>query len=271
MYASSVFLEEGPASFHLDLLEPLLAQGVTKVKVRVGPEWRADLETLASLRARARARRGADGRRQRDLHAPDGDGGRQEAARTRAWCGSRSRCRRAPAPASRRWRRRRPCRSPTASTSSACDEAIDAMRRGRLHVLQPDASTCGGLARGTANGGRGGGVRGAGRAARVRRTDLAGGQPPPRRHGAGDPPRRVPTDAGRGVVDVRARHRAAVRRRSSTASCPFRTARDSASSSTRTPWTATRTVRPGSASPARWVACPTVSSATDDVRDRSVR
>ena len=38
-------------SFHLELLDPLLAQGVTKVKVRVGPEWRRDLDTLASLRA----------------------------------------------------------------------------------------------------------------------------------------------------------------------------------------------------------------------------
>jgi L-alanine-DL-glutamate epimerase-like enolase superfamily enzyme len=51
IYASSVFLEEGPAGFHLDLLQPLLDRGVTMVKVRVGPEWRPDLSTLAEIRA----------------------------------------------------------------------------------------------------------------------------------------------------------------------------------------------------------------------------
>jgi L-alanine-DL-glutamate epimerase-like enolase superfamily enzyme len=51
VYASSVFLEEGPAAWHLDLLGPLLDRGVTMVKVRVGPEWRADLQVLADLRA----------------------------------------------------------------------------------------------------------------------------------------------------------------------------------------------------------------------------
>jgi L-alanine-DL-glutamate epimerase-like enolase superfamily enzyme len=50
VYASSVFLEEGPAAWHLDLLRPLLERGVTMVKVRVGPDWRPDLETLAELR-----------------------------------------------------------------------------------------------------------------------------------------------------------------------------------------------------------------------------
>jgi len=51
VYASSVFLEEGPAEWHRDLLQPLLDRGVTMVKVRVGPEWRADLATLSALRA----------------------------------------------------------------------------------------------------------------------------------------------------------------------------------------------------------------------------
>jgi len=51
IYASSVFLEEGPAGWHLDLLQPLLDRGVTMVKVRVGPEWRPDLSTLAEIRA----------------------------------------------------------------------------------------------------------------------------------------------------------------------------------------------------------------------------
>jgi D-galactarolactone cycloisomerase len=52
VYASSVFLEEGPAAWHHELLSPLLDRGVTMVKVRVGPEWRPDLATLAELRGR---------------------------------------------------------------------------------------------------------------------------------------------------------------------------------------------------------------------------
>ena len=50
VYASSAFLEEGPAQFHADLLAPLLERGVRKVKVRTGPEWEADLSVLAELR-----------------------------------------------------------------------------------------------------------------------------------------------------------------------------------------------------------------------------
>jgi D-galactarolactone cycloisomerase len=51
VYASSVFLEEGPAAWHRELLAPLLDRGVTMVKVRVGPEWRPDLAKLAELRS----------------------------------------------------------------------------------------------------------------------------------------------------------------------------------------------------------------------------
>ncbi len=51
VYASSVFLEEGTAGWHLELLAPLLERGVSMVKVRIGPEWRPDLATLGELRA----------------------------------------------------------------------------------------------------------------------------------------------------------------------------------------------------------------------------
>lgn len=51
VYASSVFLEEGPAHWHADLLAPVLERGVRLVKVRVGPEWQADLVTLSELRS----------------------------------------------------------------------------------------------------------------------------------------------------------------------------------------------------------------------------
>jgi len=50
VYASSVFLEEGDAAWHRELLGPLLDRGVRMVKVRVGPEWRADVATLEALR-----------------------------------------------------------------------------------------------------------------------------------------------------------------------------------------------------------------------------
>ena len=51
VYASSVFLEEGSAAWHHGMLEPWLDRGVRMVKVRIGPEWRQDLETLRALRA----------------------------------------------------------------------------------------------------------------------------------------------------------------------------------------------------------------------------
>lgn len=50
VYASSTFLEEGTADWHLQMLQPLLDRGVRMVKVRVGPEWQDDLSTLAELR-----------------------------------------------------------------------------------------------------------------------------------------------------------------------------------------------------------------------------
>lgn len=49
VYASSAFLEEGPVEHHLDLLRPLLDRGVRKVKVRTGPQWRSDVATLRDL------------------------------------------------------------------------------------------------------------------------------------------------------------------------------------------------------------------------------
>ena len=50
IYASSAFLEEGPAPYHAELLAPLLERGVRKVKVRTGPDWQADLVVLGELR-----------------------------------------------------------------------------------------------------------------------------------------------------------------------------------------------------------------------------
>lgn len=50
VYASGAFLEEGPVGWHLEILAPLLERGVRLVKVRVGPEWQRDVETLAELK-----------------------------------------------------------------------------------------------------------------------------------------------------------------------------------------------------------------------------
>ena len=50
VYASIGFLEEGPAQQHLDGIAPLLDRGVSKVKTRIGPDWRRDLATLTELR-----------------------------------------------------------------------------------------------------------------------------------------------------------------------------------------------------------------------------
>ena len=52
LYASSVFLGEGDADWHLDLLGPLLAAGVRAVKLRIGVDWQSDLQTLAAIRDR---------------------------------------------------------------------------------------------------------------------------------------------------------------------------------------------------------------------------
>jgi D-galactarolactone cycloisomerase len=50
VYASSAFLEEGPAEHHHAILAPLLERGVRMVKVRTGPDWQRDIATLRSLR-----------------------------------------------------------------------------------------------------------------------------------------------------------------------------------------------------------------------------
>ncbi|HET6914832.1 MAG TPA: mandelate racemase/muconate lactonizing enzyme family protein [Acidimicrobiales bacterium] len=50
VYASTGFLEECDAEAQLRRLAPLLDRGVKRVKVRIGPSWRDDLETLSELR-----------------------------------------------------------------------------------------------------------------------------------------------------------------------------------------------------------------------------
>lgn len=145
VYASSVFLEEGKAAFHADLLAPLLERGVSKVKVRVGPDWESDLATLAELRALLdpRVQLMVDGSEiftlptaldvADALHAL-GVRWFEEPLPQGARAGIEELARRSPVPIA------------YGEHLFGADEAIDAMRRGQLQVLQPDASTCGGLA-----------------------------------------------------------------------------------------------------------------------------
>ncbi|MGD9703194.1 MAG: mandelate racemase/muconate lactonizing enzyme family protein [Acidimicrobiia bacterium] len=145
VYASSVFLEEGPASFHADLLAPLLARGVSKVKLRVGPDWATDLTTLGELRAMLdpTVQLMVDGSEIFTLPTA------LEVAEALHRIGVR--WFEEPLPQSARAgieALAAASRVPIAYGEHlfGTDEAIDAMRRGQLQVLQPDASTCGGLA-----------------------------------------------------------------------------------------------------------------------------
>jgi D-galactarolactone cycloisomerase len=145
VYASSVFLEEGPASFHLQLLDPLLAQGVTKVKVRLGPDWRRDLDTLGELRAALHpgVEVMVDGSESFTLPTAQ-EIARQLQALGVTWFEE-------PLPqTARQGIEALAAASPVPIAYGehlfGLDEAIEAMQRRRLHVLQPDASTCGGLA-----------------------------------------------------------------------------------------------------------------------------
>ena len=50
VYASGTFLAEGAADFHVKLFEPCLNRGVRACKVRLGIDYKRDLDTLRSIR-----------------------------------------------------------------------------------------------------------------------------------------------------------------------------------------------------------------------------
>ncbi|MEM9034430.1 MAG: mandelate racemase/muconate lactonizing enzyme family protein [Actinomycetota bacterium] len=145
VYASGAFLEEGDADHHLVRLQPLLDRGVRKVKLRTGPEWQRDLDTLAEVRralgpdvelmidasetytlptARRLAERLAD-LDVRWIEEPLPQGAR---------AGLESLVEHSPVPVA------------YGEHLFGTDEAIEAMRRRQLDVLQPDAATAGGIA-----------------------------------------------------------------------------------------------------------------------------
>ncbi|MGZ4673784.1 MAG: mandelate racemase/muconate lactonizing enzyme family protein [Ilumatobacteraceae bacterium] len=144
VYASSVFLEEGDAAWHLDLLSPLLERGVRMVKVRVGPSWVADMKTLTELRVRLGAdiELMVDGSEIFTLPTAS-EIARQLAALDVRWfeeplpqgerAGIEALVRRSPVPIA------------YGEHLFGRDDTLDALRREQLDILQPDASTAGGL------------------------------------------------------------------------------------------------------------------------------
>ncbi|HWL45836.1 MAG TPA: mandelate racemase/muconate lactonizing enzyme family protein [Ilumatobacter sp.] len=144
VYASCGFLEEGPAEHHFEVLRPLLERGIRKVKVRTGPEWRSDLDTLRKLQSMlgagielmvdasetytlptARALAGALTEfdvRWIEEPLPQGERAGIEALVAHS-----------PVPVA------------YGEHLFGLDEALDAMRRRQLDVLQPDAATAGGI------------------------------------------------------------------------------------------------------------------------------
>jgi L-alanine-DL-glutamate epimerase-like enolase superfamily enzyme len=144
VYASTVFLEELTAGDHVELLAPCLERGVTKVKLRIGPDWEADLETLAEVRALLgpRIQLMVDGSEIFTLPTA------QQVAT--ALHGLDVQWFEEPLPQGNRagiesLARTSPVAIAYGEHLFGADEAIDAMRREQLQVLQPDASTCGGL------------------------------------------------------------------------------------------------------------------------------
>ena len=144
VYASSVFLEEGNAAWHLELLQPLLDRGVGMVKVRVGPEWAADLATLTELRGELdpAVELMVDGSEIFTLPTAVEVAGRLHALGVR-WFEE-------PLPQNERAGiEQLVAQSPVAIAYGEHlygeVDALEAMTRRQLSVLQPDASTCGGI------------------------------------------------------------------------------------------------------------------------------
>jgi len=142
VYASCGFLEEGGVDHHMARITPLTDRGVRKVKLRTGPDWAADMPTLRAIRDAvgpdvelmidasetytvATARRLAERLAELDvrwIEEPLPQGAR---AGIEAFVAA------SPVPVA------------YGEHMFGAEEAIDAMRRRQLDILQPDASTVG--------------------------------------------------------------------------------------------------------------------------------
>jgi len=142
VYASIGFLEEGPARQHLDGIAALMERGVTRVKTRIGPDWRRDLATLTDLRGLLGdgVELMIDGSETFTVAtsviiaaalADLGVSWFEEPIPQPAHAGIATLAARSPVPLA------------YGEHMYGLAEAVDAMRGGELAVLQPDASTCG--------------------------------------------------------------------------------------------------------------------------------
>ena len=144
VYASGGFLEEGDVGWHLEQLEPLLSRGVTMVKLRVGPSWASDIATLAAVREALdpTIEMMIDGSEIFTLPTA------LEVAARLHDLGVRWFEEPIPQPeraAIERLVKRSPVPIAYGEHLYCFDDALDALRRHQLSVLQPDATTCGGI------------------------------------------------------------------------------------------------------------------------------
>ena len=144
VYGSCGFLEEGPAEHHYEVIRPLLDRGVRKIKVRTGPEWASDLDTLRTLRPML----GADVELMVDASET------YTLPTARALAGALTefdvRWIEEPLPQSERAGiealvAHSPIPIAYGEHMFGLDDALDALRRRQLDVLQPDAATAGGI------------------------------------------------------------------------------------------------------------------------------
>jgi D-galactarolactone cycloisomerase len=144
VYASCGFLEEGPADWHEAQVRPLLEQGVRMVKVRVGPDWPSDLTTLEKLRASLGEgiEVMVDGSETYTLPTALRIAERLAALGVAWFEEPLPQCERA---GIEELVRRSPVPIAYGEHLSGFDDALDALRRDQLSVLQPDASSCGGI------------------------------------------------------------------------------------------------------------------------------
>ena len=144
VYGSCGFLEEGLAEHHYEVIRPLLDRGVRKIKVRTGPEWRSDLDTLRKLRPML----GADV----ELMVDASETYTLPTARVLAEALTEFDVRwiEEPLPQSERAGiealvAHSPVPVAYGEHMFGLDDALDALRRRQLDVLQPDAATAGGI------------------------------------------------------------------------------------------------------------------------------
>jgi D-galactarolactone cycloisomerase len=143
VYASSTFLEELDVAQHVALVMPLVERGVRYVKVRIGPDWQDDIVKLGALQNELPGvEMMVDGSETFTLPTALRIADRLSELGI-AWFEE-------PIPQHHRRAidelgRRSPVPIAYGEHMFGRDDAIDCLTRGQASVLQPDASTCGGI------------------------------------------------------------------------------------------------------------------------------